>query len=242
MDEAELAKEYWGTTDKQGKSYRGKLPPMYATSVARVIKSLNPTSVLEFGCNAGRNLELIRSKVSSQTKLKGIDINKDSIESGKEMRGLDLECVDETYFSNIEPNSYDVIFTVSVLDHIPEIRTVVKDLYNACSNYVLSVEPHIDSNDNYLKTFKDENRIPDQITTETPYSYTHDYKNIFSEAGFETVLDLPLPTYFGNLGLLYRLTLYKKNTDTNISSTYVYDKLQDEIIFEIMLRLLRPNA
>ena len=38
-------------------------PPLYATIVSELIASLKPSSILEFGCNAGRNLDLIRRRV-----------------------------------------------------------------------------------------------------------------------------------------------------------------------------------
>jgi SAM-dependent methyltransferase len=238
MEEAESAKEYWGSTDKQGKEYSNEKPPMYASVLARVVTTLEPGSVLEFGSNTGRNLQLIRNKVSSKTKLKGIDINQDSIDWGREEWGLDLECVDESYLSTCEANSYDLVFTVSVLDHIPDIENVVRDIYKVTSGHFILLEPHLDSEINYLKCFKDENRIPAEIKAQAPYSYLHDYKSIFQRVGFEEVVDLPLPTYFGGFGLLYRLTLFeKKDAESNFDEDF-YARIHDQIILEMMLRVL----
>jgi 2-polyprenyl-3-methyl-5-hydroxy-6-metoxy-1,4-benzoquinol methylase len=81
-----------------------------------------PESVLEFGCGVGKNLELLKDRVSNHL---GIDISAEAIEIATK-KGLNVVCGDENKLKTME--NYDVIFTCSVLDHIEYIDDIVNEL------------------------------------------------------------------------------------------------------------------
>jgi SAM-dependent methyltransferase len=151
--EAVKAKENWGSTDLQGKEYPAR-PPFYAASLVHVLRRLAPGVVLEMGCNTGRNLELMRRSLPAATSLRGFDINPTSIEYGRTKWGLDLELADEDYLGRVPADSVDMVFTVSVLDHLPAIEPVLVDLARVTRGHYISVEPYPEEDLRYLDIFQ----------------------------------------------------------------------------------------
>lgn len=238
--ESSDAKTFWGTTDFQQRTY-AKAAPFYIRALVRVLKTMQPGSVLEFGCNAGRNLELLRSVLPQSTAIRGFDVNRQSVEFGKQNWKLDLETSDESYFSRQPDNSVDVIFTVSVLDHLPEIDDCLKEIMRVMAGAFVMIEPYPDSSGNYLSSFKQEGILPDSITTETPFSYTHDYYRLMPNYGYLNVLDIPLPPYDANLGPLYRLSIFTKERPRK-EKPMEWRELRDAIVFDAMLDNLKTHG
>jgi len=83
--------------------------------------------IFEFGCNTGFNLNLIK-KINPNASLFGVDLSKPAIDQGKEKYKLNLEIGDENYLSHITHNSFDLVFTCSVLNHIPDIDKIILQL------------------------------------------------------------------------------------------------------------------
>lgn len=229
------AKAYWGSTETQAKEYGGAHPPFYATALAHVVRRLEPRSVVEMGCNAGRNLELMQRTLPAETALRGFDVNRGSIEYGCTRWGLDLEHADESYLSRQPRRSVDTLFTVSVLDHIPAIDGVLVDLARVVQRYYIAVEPFREEELTYLDVFKRDGRVRPTVTTATPYSYLHSYHRLVPAAGFTTRLDVPMPPYAANWGPLYRLTVYEA-PDVERPFT-AWDVLRDELMFAAVAAL-----
>jgi trans-aconitate methyltransferase len=234
--ESSDAKNFWGTTDFQAKTY-GEAPPFYIRTLVRVVKYIQPGSVLEFGCNAGRNLELLRSVLPQDVVIRGFDVNRQSVEYGKQNWKLDLETSDESFFKKQPDNSVDVVFTVSVLDHLPEIDDCLDEILRVMAVAFVMIEPYPDSSSNYLSSFKQEGILPESITTDTPYSYTHDYYRLMPRHGYVDVLDIPLPPYKVNLGPLYRLSIFAKEQPSK-EQRIKWRELRDGIVLDAMLNKL----
>jgi hypothetical protein len=139
LDPAEYqqAKTFWA--EYEVKSWYQEFKP-WARLLADLVADLRPTSVLEFGCNVGRNLAAIAA-ANPGVRLLGLDVNREAIELGCQMSGLDLRCGDERTLAELEPGSFDLVFTVSVIDHIADIREVCRALVRAarCWLYLLEV-------------------------------------------------------------------------------------------------------
>ncbi len=225
MSEADDAKAYWSGTDFQQKEYARA--PFYVTALTHVAKRLAPASVLEMGCNAGRNLKLLHDALPG-ARVRGFDINGASIAFGKEKWGLDLEVADEGYLARQPADSWDVMFTISVLDHIPEITGVLRDIARVTRRYYIAIEPFPEEQLAYLDVFKRDGRVRAAVTTETPYSYLHPYDRLVPPVGLAARLDLPMPPYAGNWGPLYRLTVYEKGQ----GGFTAWDTLREELIFD----------
>ena len=105
------------------------------------IKEENPNHVLEFGCGSGKNLN--RLNIEGIPTI-GIDISLMNIQRAKFK--YDLPCVicsDETYLRNM--TNVDVVFTVSVLDHIKDVKNIVDEFKRIANKCVYLAETN-DSN------------------------------------------------------------------------------------------------
>ena len=83
--------------------------------------------MLEFGCNVGRNLAAI-AKVLPDARLVGLDVNEAAVAAGVAATGLDLRCADEAALRDFDDGEFDLVFTVSVLDHIADVDPVLEQL------------------------------------------------------------------------------------------------------------------
>lgn len=122
-DEKQQAEGFWS----QHVSPFYTRPKPWGAVVAEVVRGVGATSVLEFGCHAGRNLAAIQA-ACPDVRLTGLDINPEAVRAGHDRWGLDLRVSGDDTLAGIADDAYDLVFTVSVLDHIPDITGVCRDL------------------------------------------------------------------------------------------------------------------
>src|SRR6516164_877998 len=149
--------------------------------MAEQMLNLNPRPVLEFGCNVGRNLSVLR-ECAPALILKGVDINAEAVAFGRHEQGLDLTQADESFLQAQAENSFDVVFTVSVLDHLPNPGPVLADMVRVSRLGVLLLEPSLGKEGKVLKPESCQSGSP---TSETPYSYSWDYERLARELPVE---------------------------------------------------------
>ncbi len=102
------------------------------------IKSLDVKTAFEFGCNIGRHLLKFRKM---GIKPFGIDINSTSIFYARFLHKLEnVEVADELSLKDIPDNSFDLVFTNSVLCHIQDIDGILKDLIRISKKHLMMVE------------------------------------------------------------------------------------------------------
>jgi len=97
---------------------------------------LHAKRVLDFGCGNGRMLEELK-KLGIEGH--GIDVSKPLVEEARR-KGLDVEVGDEKTLEKIPSKSFDVAYTVSVLDHIPNPEPALDQLIRIGKHVVL-IEP-----------------------------------------------------------------------------------------------------
>lgn len=145
MSELEDAKRYWANNHSQSSRILAEGEGQdHRYVLARHILSLEPTSVLEFGCSSGRNLGILRNMAGTALKLFGIDMNIPAIAAGnRTFTDINLTVGDEKELKNYADNSVDVVFTCSVLDHIPDPawKSVYDDLVRISRKAVVLLEP-----------------------------------------------------------------------------------------------------
>jgi ubiquinone/menaquinone biosynthesis C-methylase UbiE len=117
-----------------------------------VIGKVKPKSVLEFGTMVGRNLRYIKS-IDKSIKCVGIDINKDAISFGKKNYKLDLRVGDEKQLAAFKDKEFDLVFTVSVLDHIPRIDAICSNLIRCAKKAVFCLEISLPVEGRIVKLF-----------------------------------------------------------------------------------------
>jgi SAM-dependent methyltransferase len=182
-------------------------PEPYALLMAETVASFAPSSVLEFGCGSGRNLAVLRDL--TQARLIGVDLNPIAVGWGRENFGLDLRVGDETWLPAQGTGAFDVVYTVSVIDHIPQPQAAIQALVSAAADLVLICEI-VHSITGRLARMEDaEGRLTDGY----PFSYFHDYPLLFAAAGAWLVADIACPV--GTTGVLpyYRLQIYSKRAE-----------------------------
>lgn len=143
MSEVQQAKDYWKANHFQS----ARVPPRdeqpHRYEVAEHIAALNPASILEFGCSSGRNLRILRDYLPTAS-LVGVDANAVTIQAGRDAHsGITLIEGDESYLPHFADGAFDVVFTVSVLDHIPhpEWKAVYAELVRIAKRAMVMLEP-----------------------------------------------------------------------------------------------------
>jgi len=123
--EALNAKAYWQKPGTQTMEYRSR--SHYVDAILKFVVDSGAKKILEFGCGSGRNLEQIYRELSGQNQdlpmhLRGIDTNAESLKFGKKKFSstLDLILGDEKALAGEPIAYYDLVYTVSVLDHLPD--------------------------------------------------------------------------------------------------------------------------
>ena len=196
--EAKDAKSYWSSLAvpdfyKQSETHWSKF-------MAEEILKLKPRSVLEFGCNVGRNLCAIRDR-DSTVLLRGVDINAEAVAFGRQQRGLDLSQADEEFLQTQANAFFDVVFTVSVLDHMPDPKPALTQMVRIARIAVLLLEPNLGQEGKVLKNVT--SRGP-ELAEATPFSYSWDYQRLCADLDvFFSSEEYPLQGT--SLGPYYRL-------------------------------------
>jgi 2-polyprenyl-3-methyl-5-hydroxy-6-metoxy-1,4-benzoquinol methylase len=86
----------------------------------RIIETLAAGSIFEFGCGVGRHLKMMHDLGYD---VAGIDVNKDCVEQASEE--LNISIGDENSLVDIPTGSYDLVFSVSTLCHMPREQAMV---------------------------------------------------------------------------------------------------------------------
>jgi pseudaminic acid biosynthesis-associated methylase len=158
-------------------------------------KASNITSILECGCNVGRNIGFLNS-IMPESKKSIIEISKpaydfvtNSYETDKSFNGSILD-------SSFEPNCFDLVFTCGVLIHIhpDELLVNMKKMFDYSKKYILIGEYFnrtpvmIEYQGQTNKLFKsDFGKLFIQNFNVTCIDYGFLWGHIFDKAGFDDI-------------------------------------------------------
>lgn len=111
-------------------------------------KSLGrPIRILEVGCGNGTNLMVLKSELSDETVLFGIDVAKERIRLGVEywgskLDGVQLSVDSATTLSTFEDETVDLVFSVHCLEQLPySVDAVLQSIHRVVSHVAVFVEP-----------------------------------------------------------------------------------------------------
>lgn len=102
------------------------------------VLTLNPKSVLEYGCGTGKNLKMIQDK-NPDIFVSGIDVSLLNVVHANAKNGLRHVSLGDEYDLPFVGN-FDVCFTISVLDHIEDINMIVSELQRIANKAVILAE------------------------------------------------------------------------------------------------------
>jgi len=155
---------------------------LYFLMQEKLLTSINNNdSILEIGCNAGRNLNYLFERNFSN--LFGIEINEKAVELMKktyprmyEKSNILINSI-ESVIPLIRDNNFNVVISFAVLMHLPfESNFIMKEITRITKDYLIIVE--------------DERQL---ILGDR--HFPRDYKDIFENMGFEEVASgkCPMP-------------------------------------------------
>lgn len=209
---ADSAKQYWATHHNQ--SVRVPLQGHeYRYDIANYILDTHaPSSVFEFGCSSGRNLAVLRElarKRDIKLGLYGIDANKTTVDAGHNAHAdnfISIKYGDEVTLSIIPDNSYDVVLSVSVLDHIPNPQwcAVYDDMVRVASKAVVMVEPVVWETA-YKFNMLERDLAGDTSLDAPDFTWAHDYEGHDSKLKVVRAMPLGLGGPWQKFGQLYVL-------------------------------------
>jgi 2-polyprenyl-3-methyl-5-hydroxy-6-metoxy-1,4-benzoquinol methylase/tetratricopeptide (TPR) repeat protein len=203
IPEADKARDYWKNHEVTTHYFsEGKQSEIVVKTIKQLMSSNEIRSVLEFGCNVGRNLHCIRNKFPG-LDMQGIDINEAAIKAGRQHFKLPLYPGGEETLFGIPTNRYDIVFTVSVLDHIPKVEQVLKELLRISHQYFICIEPWNGEN------------MDARMHAARDYSYFWDYPTLFKKMEAKILQDISCPLSNQGLGPYYRLYVIKPKEKTN---------------------------
>ena len=119
-----------------------------------------------------------------------MDLNRTAIEAGSRAFDLDLRVADETALANIPKRSFDISFTVSVLDHIALPEHTIARLAAITQRFSITYEICHDKTGK-IQSMQD---ATGNIIDAYPCSYFHDYRSLFANAGCWLLLDAARPS------------------------------------------------
>lgn len=212
-EEATRATNVYVGSEEQSVIYHTPTPP-YAVAICDLVSSMRPASVLEFGCNGGRNLALLRPNLPD-ARLVGIDINAKNIKRGREIfDGLDLSVGGVDDLAALPDDSFDVVLSVSVADHMPFPERALRNMLRVSKEYLVLYEPTHDrlgkGNMNCYTT--DAGLVSKPVFR---YSYLHDYRyELETKLDAPCLLDVKFPIGDYSTLDLYHLYVFTKKKST----------------------------
>ena len=133
--EAFWAEKFGNDYINRNKDFISNIP--FFSKVLKTTSNIN--SVVEFGCNIGLNLKLLRLLLP-ECKLTGVEINKKACQDLKKWGGANV--INDSIFNYDENSQYDMSMVKGVLIHInPKmLNEVYEKLYRSSKRYILIAE------------------------------------------------------------------------------------------------------
>lgn len=141
-------RKYWATDHNIDYSELKYIPrsKMLCEEVKKLFKEKKDISICELGCNLGRNLYYLEKE--GYESLVGTDVNSKAIEKMNIIYPGILQNVDmynlplEYFLGKTSDNSFNLIFTMGVLMHIPDglLYSVIKSMIRVSNKYIMIFE------------------------------------------------------------------------------------------------------
>jgi SAM-dependent methyltransferase len=197
-NEADEARRYWASRSLDSNDRAQS----WSTAIAEHILAMNPRSVFEFGCSSGTNLRALGER--GNAFLSGVDVNLGAVDHAQSS-GLNVALGDQRSLPLFPNNTFDVSFTISTLDHVPDPGPTLAQLGRISQAGVVLLEPWL-GREGRVETYVDP--ATGRREPSPPYYYSWDYQQLASTylPGW-SLTDEPfeIPTDFGRFCRLITL-------------------------------------
>ena len=147
MDDVEQLYEFWRQESPDGNYFTPSVNSTRSETILRIMaERLEPShSILEIGCNVGRNLNHLWSR--GFKNLAGLEISEPAIQrlraSYPNLRETPIMLGPaELLLPGLPDGSFDLVFTMAVLEHVhPSQSAVFREIARVSRRYVLAIEP-----------------------------------------------------------------------------------------------------
>lgn len=147
MKSVQEIQDYWkkpndGSNNPEG-YFKGAEKSHLILQAINALRLMQP-SILELGCNVGRNLTELHKW--HYTDLHGIEINQEAIEKGQKenpyLQGRITHGAIEEVLPSIPDSEYDVVFTMAVLEHIHPVSgpAIFREMVRVTKRYLITIE------------------------------------------------------------------------------------------------------
>lgn len=151
------------------------------TELIHQVLAFEPESVFEMGCGSGKNLKLLKS-FDLNIETFGLDISIINVIQAH-LNGVDAVIRGDE--RHIPLRKFDVVFSCSVLDHIPEIENIIGHFQEIATKAIILAETN-------------------SINDPEKFYYAHDYESYgFEKLDYEYLSD--------NDGCVYEIFVLKMN-------------------------------
>lgn len=113
----------------------------FEKTLAKEIKKLKVSSILDAGCGEGFTLEFLRKQGIGKA-YEGIDFLKTAIGIGKKVHPKVTLKQASIYELPYKANAFDLVLCTEVLEHLEKPRDAVKELFRVSKKYVLVSVPN----------------------------------------------------------------------------------------------------
>jgi len=188
-DEAARAETFWAEYPLKAFYFTGKESVRRSRWLGgEVLGPYEFTSVLEPGCNCGRNLYYVLERHPG-IEAAGFDVNAEAIAfARKHVPGASFEVRSVHDMDGIPDDRYDIIFTMSLLDHVPEVEAVCRNFLRIARKAVVLVEVDTGAEGKCIEHLKQEGV--------DNYCYSRHYARLFECLGAKVLRYQPVPEQF----------------------------------------------
>jgi SAM-dependent methyltransferase len=188
-DEAARAESFWAEYPLTEFYFTGKESVQRSRWLAgEVLSRYEFSSVLEPGCNCGRNLYYILDRYPN-VEAHGFDVNEQAIAFAKEhVPGASFEIRSVHEMADIPDDRYDIIFTMSLLDHVPEVESVCREFLRIARKAVVLVEVDTGTEGKCIEHLKQQGV--------DNYCYSRNYARLFESLGAKVLRYQPVVEHF----------------------------------------------
>lgn len=162
---AESRQEFWKNQGQNVYRNNFKIGANRREFIGKLMKKNDVSSILEIGCNSCPNLAACNEHCPG-AELAGIDICQGALDFAKNVAKVPakLTCGSLYDLSCYKDNSFDVVFSCTVLQHIPseKVQGVLEEMKRISKYFVFVIEDHHDADD---KVYWYRDGVPQRCTT-----------------------------------------------------------------------------